>query len=66
MVQGGVGAEMQRRLAARFADQKLACTIVFFELAPNKKFWNALVRNIDENAAFARALHKWRNLPLIV
>ncbi len=66
VLQGGVGLEMQRRLAARFADQRLACTIIFFELTPNKKSWNALVRNIDDNAAFARALHKWRNLPLIV
>jgi hypothetical protein len=66
VLQGGVGPEMQRRLAARFAEQKLAVTIVFFELMPNKKFWHALVRIPGDNGAFTRALHKWRNIPLIV
>jgi hypothetical protein len=66
VLQGGVGAEMQRRLAARFAEQKLATTIVFFELLPNKKFWHALVRLPGDNGPFTKALHKWRNLPLIV
>ena len=66
VLQGGVGLEMQRRLAARFAEQKLTVTIVFFELMPNKKFWHALVRIPGDNGAFTRALHKWRNIPLIV
>ena len=66
VLQGGVGPEMQRRLAARFTEQKLAATIVFFELLPNKKFWHALVRMSGDNGAFAKALHKWRNIPLIV
>ena len=66
VLQGGVGSEMQRRLAARFAEQKLPATIVFFELLPNKKFWHTLVRISEDNGAFAKLLHKWRNIPLIV
>jgi hypothetical protein len=66
VLQGGVALEMQRRLAARFAEQKIAATIVFFELPVNKKFWHALVRVGGDNAAFAKLLHKWRNIPLIV
>ena len=66
VLQGGVGAEMQRRLGARLAEQKLAATIVFFELPPSKKFWHALVRISGDNGAFTKALHKWRNIPLII
>ncbi|MEI6211127.1 MAG: hypothetical protein WCR06_05830 [bacterium] len=66
VLQGGVGTEMQRRLAVRFAEQKLPATIIFFELLPNKKFWHALVRIPGEMSVFAKALHKWRNIPLIV
>ena len=66
VVRGGVGTEMQRRLAERFAEQKIAATIVFFELPVSKKFWHALVRISGDNAAFTKALHKWRNIPLIV
>ena len=66
VLQGGVGIEMQRRLAARFAEQKLPATIIFFELLPNKKFWHTLVRISGDNGAFTKLLHKWRNIPLIV
>lgn len=62
----GVGPEMQRRFAARLAEQKLAAAIVFFEVIPNKKYWHALVRVAGDNAEFSRWLHKWRRLPLIV
>jgi hypothetical protein len=66
VLQGGVGGEMQRRLAARFVEHKMAVTIVFFELMPNKRFWHALVRNPGDNGAFTKLLHKWQNIPLIV
>jgi hypothetical protein len=66
VLQGGVAGEMQRRLAARFEEQRLNGTIVFFELMPNKRFWHALVRNAGDNGAFTKALHKWHNIPLII
>jgi len=65
-VQGGVTQELQRRLMARFAEHRLAITVVFFELTANKKYWHALVRVSGDSAPFAKFLHAWRKMPLIV
>ena len=66
VARGGTGPELRDRLAARFSEQHLPATVLFFELAVNKKFWHALVRVAGDGAPFTKFLHKWKNMPLVV
>ena len=66
VVQGGPAIEMQGRLMARIAEQKITANLLFFELTLNKKHWHALMRVPGDNTTFAKWLHRWKNMPLIV
>ncbi len=66
VMQGGSADELCRRLAARFASEKIRADIRFFELSANRRYWHALLAVPGEPHLFPRWLRKWEKFPLIV
>lgn len=66
VIQGGMPAELRRRLEARFANEKLNAKILYFELSANQRYWHVLIRTAGDTHQFQRWLKNWNRLPILV
>jgi len=66
VMQGGNADELCRRLAARFAAEKVRAEIRFFELSANRRYWHALLAVPGDPHHFPRWLRKWEKVPLVI
>ena len=58
--------DLRRRLDERLTTSRLDLNVIFFELAPNRLSWRAMIRQKGDSALLGKWLQRWHNVPIVI